>query len=275
MALFCRFAFLPFPNRLFRSSTLVGSTRVRVFAVGCANQLLSNPTTSVPVSRHHRPLRQNWQRESHVSPLFADARGMSLRVIRDRLHGCRTFNDSATLSEADLDSDGSVRSRWPCMSQGDSDQTGAESADCVPTGHMPDQDCCGGTKRTPHKHATHEDRVQPVPGFRPERIDDLLVRHQRTLLAEIQQNDARDETCDRAKSCKSQPGGKHDKRSTGDEVCRSTTVADLSDYRCEENPNHAGDSKQPSCLGAQMISSAQLQHENGPKGGEGTKQASL
>lgn len=123
---------------------------------------------------------------------------------------------------------------------------------------MPDENRFGGTNRTPNKHATHEDRVQPIAGFRSKRIDDLLVRHQRGLLAEIQQNDARDKARDRADGCKSQSRRQHDKRSGSDEVCGPTTIGKLSGYRCEENPDHAGNAKQPSCLSTQMIPCAQL-----------------
>src|SRR6202040_3214823 len=84
-----------------------------------------------------------------------------------------------------------------CMqAQGDCDQGCAESADSRPASELPSEARARWAAPPAHKHSAHEDRVQPVTRFRAKRINEVLVRDQRALLAEVQQNDADDQAGD-------------------------------------------------------------------------------
>ena len=57
----------------------------------------------------------------------------------------------------------------------------------------------GRADRAAEEHAGHEDRVAAVPRLGPQRVDDLLIRDQRRLDAEIHEQDAHGQA-DRARA---------------------------------------------------------------------------
>src|ERR1700733_10758442 len=113
------------------------------------------------------------------------------------------------------------------QAHGDCDQRYPESADSGPAIEFPSEARARRADRSAHKHSAHEDRIQPVTRLRSKGIDDVLVRDQRTLLAEVQQNDADDQAGDRAPHLKNRPGRKHNHAAKSDDGMGTSPVCDL------------------------------------------------
>ena len=103
----------------------------------------------------------------------------------------------------------------------------------------------------------------------------MLVRDQRTLLAEVQQNDADDQAGDHAPHLKNRPGCEHDDAAESDDGMRPSPVCDLPGDRREEHADRTDDAEQAGDFGAEVVSGVELQRQESPEGAERAEQTAL
>jgi hypothetical protein len=89
----------------------------------------------------------------------------------------------------------------------------------------------------------------------------VLVRDQRALFAEVQQNDADDQACDRAPHFKRHPGREHDNAAKSNDGMRTSPVCDLPGNRRNEYADRSDDPEQAGDFGAETVSGGELQRQ--------------
>jgi hypothetical protein len=145
------------------------------------------------------------------------------------------------------------------QAQGDNDQGCAENADSRPAGEFPSEARARAADPAAHKHSAHKEGVQPVIRFWAKHINDVLVSDQRTLLAEVQRNDANDQADDRTPRNKYRPGRGEDDAAKPDDGLGTSPVCDLPGDRRKKHADRTGDAKQARDFGAEVVSGVGLQ----------------